>query len=118
MSDQDWKPVIINGGSVPGKEKNKQTSGFKTKNYDPKFQQLDSDDPDPKQIGGTISLDLRLQIQKARNAKNMSQKDLAQKLNILPSVINQYESGKTKPDNRTLQKMGNILGVKFTSGKK
>ena len=87
------------------------------KNYDPKFQQLDSDDPDPKQLGSNISLDLRMQIQKARTAKKISQKELAQRLNVKSDLINQYEAGKVKPDNRIIQKMGNILGVKFTSKK-
>ena len=119
MSDQDWKPVIINGGSVPGKEKNHQNGGAQVKtNYDTKFQNLDGDDVDPKKIMGSISIDLRLQIQKARTAKKMSQKELAQKLNVKLEVINQYESGKVKPDNRILQRMGTVLGVKFTSGKK
>lgn len=118
MSDfQDWKTVVIKGKSVPGKDTTNSQSSGKPYVADAKFQTLDSDDPDPRKIVGSISIDMRLQIQKARNNKGLSQKQLAQQLNIKPDIINQYESGKIKPDNRILQKMGNILGVKFTTKK-
>merc|ERR1719152_950835 len=40
----------------------------------------------------TVSKDLRLAITQARNAKGLTQKQLATQLNMQPQVINEYES--------------------------
>lgn len=53
-------------------------------------------------------------IQKARADKGLTQKELAQKLNIKPVVINEYETGKAIVDRQLLNKMSGILGVKLT----
>lgn len=52
-------------------------------------------------------------IQTARMEKNMTQKDLAQKTNEKPSVIQDYESGKAIPNPQILGKFERILGVKL-----
>ena len=43
--------------------------------------------------------------------KNMTQKDLAQKINVKPAVINEYESGKAIPNPKTLNNIKKILGI-------
>ena len=43
----------------------------------------------------------------------MTQKDLAQKTNEKPSVIQDYESGKAIPNPQILGKFERILGVKL-----
>ena len=43
----------------------------------------------------------------------MTQKDLAQKTNEKPSVIQDYESGKATPNPQILGKLERILGVKL-----
>lgn len=45
--------------------------------------------------------------------KQFTQKDLAQKVNEKPSVIQDYESGKAIPNAQILSKMERILGVKL-----
>lgn len=45
--------------------------------------------------------------------KQFTQKDLAQKINEKPSVIQDYESGKAIPNPQILSKMERILGVKL-----
>ena len=55
-------------------------------------------------------------IMKTRNAKGLSQKELAQRAQVQPSVVQQYESGKVKADINVLRKMERVLGVKL-SGK-
>merc|ERR1712146_59090 len=56
---------------------------------------------------------LRLAIQKARTAKGLSQKQLAQQLNMQPQVINEYESGKAIPNNAIIAKIERALGAKL-----
>lgn len=45
--------------------------------------------------------------------KSLSQKDLAQKVNEKPSVVQDYESGKAIPSNQVLAKLERALGVKL-----
>jgi putative transcription factor len=53
-------------------------------------------------------------IQQARQAKQMTQKDLATKINEKQSIINEYESGKAiNPNQQILGKMERALGVKL-----
>lgn len=75
-----------------------------------------------------VDLSFRLRLQKARTAKQMSQKDLAvvgnvrlvwlQKLNVKVSVIQEYESGKVVPNPALISKMERILGTKLRESKK
>ena len=60
-----------------------------------------------------VSFAMKIRIQKARTAKGMTQKQLAQAIGQRPSVINEYESGKTIPDNGILGKIERALGVKL-----
>ncbi|KAF8556907.1 ylMBF1 [Imleria badia] len=52
-------------------------------------------------------------IQTARADKELTQKDLAQKINEKPSVIQDYEAGKAIPSPQILSKMERALGVKL-----
>ena len=45
--------------------------------------------------------------------KQLSQKDLAQKVNEKPSVIQDYESSKAIPNPQILAKLERVLGVKL-----
>ena len=47
-----------------------------------------------------MSKDLKLAISKGRNAKGLTQKQLATQLNMQPQIINEYESGKAIPNNQ------------------
>ncbi|THV08029.1 MBF1-domain-containing protein [Dendrothele bispora CBS 962.96] len=49
----------------------------------------------------------------ARNDLKLSQKDVAQKVNEKPSVIQDYESGKAIPSPQILGKLERALGVKL-----
>jgi ribosome-binding protein aMBF1 (putative translation factor) len=61
----------------------------------------------------TIPLELRKAIQQARQRKNMSQADLAQKLAEKASLVNEYESGKAIPNNTMIAKMERALDCKL-----
>jgi ribosome-binding protein aMBF1 (putative translation factor) len=52
-------------------------------------------------------------IQDARSHKEWSQKELAQKVNEKPSVIQDYESSKAIPNAQILGKLERALGVKL-----
>ena len=58
-----------------------------------------------------MSKDLRLAITQARNAKGLTQKQLATQLNMQPQVINEYESGKAIPNNQVIAKIERALGA-------
>lgn len=45
--------------------------------------------------------------------KQFSQKDVAQKVNEKPTVIQDYESGKAIPNPQILGKLERVLGVKL-----
>lgn len=59
----------------------------------------------------TVSLSLGRLIQQTRQTKEMTQKDLAQKINEKPNVINEYESGKAIPNQQILSKLEHVLGT-------
>jgi len=64
--------------------------------------------PPPK-----ISSQAGRSIQTARQALKLSQKELAQKINEKPSVLQDYETGKAIPNPQILGKLERILGVKL-----
>jgi ribosome-binding protein aMBF1 (putative translation factor) len=101
-TEQDWTPVVFR------KEKPKQfvqhNPGFK------KHQNILSDDPDaPKVLGREAGQ----QILQARNAKKLTQVDLARQINIQANIIRDYENGNIVPDRRILRLIGQKLGIKI-----
>ena len=118
---QDWNPVILKKTTQQLKEMNKKNNSstiISNKNYNANSNTsniskkvLDDDNDDFKVE--TVSRSLSVQIQQARNAKKMSQKELAQQLCTQPSIIQSYENGKATPDGAFLAKMSKILGVKL-----
>ena len=52
----------------------------------------------------TITLEFKLALQKARQAKGLSQGDLAKMVNVTQKVIQDYESGKAVP-------VGNLINL-------
>ena len=61
----------------------------------------------------TVSLSLSRAIQQGRQAKGMTQKQLAQKINEKATVVAQYEQGKAIPNNAIIRKMERALGTKL-----
>ena len=52
-------------------------------------------------------------MQTARMELKLSQKEVAQKINEKPSVLQDYESGKAIPNAQILSKLERTLGVKL-----
>ncbi|KNC87027.1 endothelial differentiation-like factor 1 [Sphaeroforma arctica JP610] len=61
----------------------------------------------------TVSVTVSKALMQARQAKGMSQKELATKVNEKPQIVNEYESGKAIPNNQVLGKLERALGVKL-----
>lgn len=61
----------------------------------------------------TIPLELGKLIQQGRQAKNLSQKDLATKINEKPQVITDYEAGRGIPNNVIIGKIERVIGIKL-----
>jgi putative transcription factor len=61
----------------------------------------------------TVTQDVARLIQQTRQAKGITQKDLATKICEKPQVVNEYESGKAIPNQQVIGKLERALGVKL-----
>jgi len=61
----------------------------------------------------TVDLSVGKLIAQGRQAKEMSQKDLATKICEKPQVVTEYEQGKALPNQQVLSKMERALGIKL-----
>lgn len=50
-----------------------------------------------------------LELKKFRKKQNLTQKELAQRLNVCPNTISQYETGDREPNLSVLKRMSNVL---------
>jgi putative transcription factor len=106
MEHQDWKPVVWKKDQTTKQEKIQRQNPAGTS----KFLKLDSDDPEPSKV---ISQEIRMRIQKGRMAKKLTQKQLAQQLNIPVVTVTSYESGKAFPNKAMLRKISKSLAIKL-----
>ena len=114
---QDWETVVLRGKGkhVDAKKKRDGTTETQTRFDSSKSaaaRKLDeaTDVVKPKRINPKI----KEAIMKARTAKGLTQKELAQRAQVQPTIVQQYETGKAKADVAVLRKMERILGVKLT----
>ena len=76
------------------------------------------DDTDNFGSPKTVSDDLSRALMDARNAKRMTQKQLAAEINVTVSVIQAYENGTAIPQPNILNKIDRALGIHLPRGKK
>lgn len=50
-------------------------------------------------------------IKKAREAKGLSQEQLAERLNVTRQAVSNWERGKSEPDIETLQRLSDVLEI-------
>ena len=60
-----------------------------------------------------LSLQFKIAMVQARNAKGLTQKELAHKIAVKDTIIKSYENGKAVPQNNIIQKIEKVLGVKL-----
>lgn len=106
MEHQDWKPVILRKNNTKPPPPKAQSNA--------KFKKIDSDDPKPPQ---TLNHSVKIRIQQGRVAKKLTQKQLAQKLNLPVQIIAEYESGKAIPNRQILSKIGRVIGINLNKMK-
>jgi len=101
---QDWTPLVLN------KPKTKHSSSIKDASSIKEYNNLLNDD----YVAKNININISNQIKNARCSKSLTQKQLANRLNVKESVINNYESGKIIPNNHTLNQISKILDIKLS----
>jgi ribosome-binding protein aMBF1 (putative translation factor) len=104
MNDQDWETIFM----TKTKEKPPQPQTGPKPPVD-----THQAEPLPK-----VTVELKTAIQQARLAKKLSQKDLAQKINVPISIIIDYEKGTAIPNNSFIAKLEKTLEVKLPRIKK
>tara|TARA_B100000795_G_C22451241_1_gene305659 strand:- start:21 stop:428 length:408 start_codon:yes stop_codon:yes gene_type:complete len=121
MNHQDWTPVIFKK-KAPKSAKDAKKRGFATKTVS----KLSGNSKHKRVVNSKkmeeatevfkiakISTEVRKAIQKGRTGKSLTQKELATKINVKSTIINDYESGKAIPNNYVLGKMEKVLGLKL-----
>tara|TARA_B100001057_G_C22804712_1_gene932891 strand:- start:1372 stop:1758 length:387 start_codon:yes stop_codon:yes gene_type:complete len=119
MNHQDWDQIVFKK-RIPKTVKEAKAKGLTTQQHTNKknvnyentvsMRKLENEEVEIKKIEHSVSKI----IQKARMDAKMSQKDLAQKLNLKPTVIQNYEAGKAIPNKMILVKMGKMLNIHLT----
>ena len=108
VGHQDWTPIVIN-------TKKTMNEGMKASNKLSESQQrehkllkqVDDDELTHKKV----SPELRKRIQQGRSALKWKQKDLAQKVNLSVSIINDIETGKAIYNHQHMNKIKRALKI-------
>jgi putative transcription factor len=133
MSHQDHKPQVFNfgprsgtggGGSkkvsesqanrisqVGGQVEVTKKMGAGNKHFDLGRQAKHLDDDHDTMKVKTVDFNVRANIQRGRQAKNWTQKELATAINERPSLVSDYEQGKAVPNEAVLNRMEKALGI-------
>lgn len=113
LDHQDWKNIIVRTKhkGLPTDEKKtkvvKNKSSEKNK-VDIKLEKkVDEGDMKHK----IVSLKLRQEIQKRRTSQNLTQKDLATRINLPVTIINEIESGKAIYNHQHMNKIKRFLKI-------
>ena len=104
MEHQDWEIKIVK----PKKSNNQE--GGKSKQYvKSKEQKMSESEESGKLSHKKMDSEFGKTLQKYRLSQNMTQKDIAQKLNIPVKDINEIESGKMKHNGQLMGKIKRLM---------
>jgi len=106
LDHQDWKTIVIQN---PKNNTNKKKTSNKSVNH--KIISIEKKADNDQLHHKKIDQQLRLEIIKHRNALNLTQKQLATKINIPVSNINDIESGKAIYNHKIIQKIKRTLKI-------
>ena len=122
MSHQDWTPVVFTRTKAKtAVEKRMATRRGKTKIVEKrkdnsKIHKIENETENIKHE--KISVHFGKALMQARMAAKMTQKALAQKLNVKSTIIQNYEKAKGIPNQRLIQKLEKALNCKLPRKKK
>jgi len=118
---QDWEPCVVQRVRTKKElikagecETHKKFDGGTNSQKKVDVKKLDSDDI---VVPVKSNHDLGLQIQQARLAKKMNQKELDQKCNFPKNTINEYESGKAIYNQTQIDTISKVLGIRLKKPK-
>ena len=114
VNTQQWEEVEIGGH---GKQSRHAVAPRGGHHVTPKQRYDENGDVVTRPAAKRLDVSARVNIQKARTAKNWKQVDLARAVGIPESRIKDFESGRLSPDPATLTKLQRALGVYLTGDK-
>ena len=104
MDHQDWNTIIVKS------KKNNNNQEGKTKQYvKSKEQKMSEAEEEGKLTHKKMDSDFGKSLQKYRLSQGLTQKDIAQKLNIPAKDINEIESGKMKHNGQLMGKIKRLM---------
>ena len=112
MDTQDWEPVVFKRCNHSLKGKNAPSVVAKNGKGSEERDRLRQVENEQLPLTAT-PLEVRKTIQQARQRLRWSQSTLAQRINVKPSVVNDYESGKAIHNNTVLRKMERALNTRL-----
>ena len=104
---QDWETVTFKKG--PNKKNNKDAP--KLSDEEIRLRKVENSEDPQKQ--NKMNLKHCQLIQQGRLQKKVTQKDLANKLNVDVNTLSQYENGKIVPNRQILNKIARELNISF-----
>eukprot|EP00030_Apusomonadida_sp_AF-17_P007463 a841389_1445.p1 GENE.a841389_1445~~a841389_1445.p1 ORF type:complete len:159 (-),score=62.12 a841389_1445:176-601(-) len=127
VNDADWRPVVLTKRGAKGKadvaaaERSGSAVAVRKAAVTLTSTGVDArkvDAAEDAQPIAHVDLSVARKIQQARNAKGMTQKQLAAAICERVQVVNELESGRGVPNNAVLGKLERALGVKLRGGAK
>ena len=104
MEHQDWNTIY-----VKPKKTNNQDGGKSKQYVKSKEQKMSESEEEGKLSHKKMDLEFGKTLQKYRLSQGLTQKDIAQKLNIPVKDINEIESGKMKHNGQLMGKIKRLM---------
>jgi len=116
MEHQDWKPIILNSSkNIPKhKQQTEIVPKFKSSNSNSSninAAKIERDEEEGKKLK-TYGAEYGKKVTDARTSRKLTQKQLAQQLNVRQDVVQKLENGSGLVDGNICGKIFRILGVK------
>lgn len=106
---QDWETLYVHCKTQkPSNTTNKGVSVKKT-THNSKERKMEKDIEEGTMKHKKVSEDIKVEFQKWRQSKNMTQKEVAVKLAVNHQVINKFESGTMNHDPKLVSKIKRLM---------
>tara|TARA_Y200000002_G_scaffold361023_1_gene346764 strand:+ start:312 stop:653 length:342 start_codon:yes stop_codon:yes gene_type:complete len=107
MDGQDWKPVIFKK-KTPLEKKKQKVNSIRISQGTKKI----VENPDSFHVN-RVTKKMGKQISSARLTTKLSQKELANKINIPLKTLQEYENGKATVNGNIINKINRVLNIKI-----